>query len=223
MEARIPRSRVSVALLTPYYRVSGQLGVTAAGLAGLANDQTDSFLELESAALFRLHRPQEMVAQFPVWSVVKSRVIAVLLEQKADLGRITVARAGFQHHIAYRVWAAVHGFEIFGVIESIGKFDFSAQMFQGNRQFVPLFNATVIPVLFPQLVTRSAALIFNRQMVEGMGVLSEVEDWENSEERRSGTTGGLGRTGGTGPVGRTGGTGPVGRTGGTGPMGRMGL
>jgi hypothetical protein len=199
--------------MTPYYRVNGEVAVSAAGLVGLANDQTDSYLELENAALFRLHRPQEMVAQFPVWNVVKSQIVAVLLESKANIGRISVARGGYQRITAFRVWAAVHGFEMFGVIESPGKFDFSAQLFQGNRQFIALFAATIIPVLFPQLVTRSPALIFNRQMVEGMGVLSEVDDWENSEERRTGTTGALSRSGGTGPVGRTGGTGPVGRMG----------
>jgi hypothetical protein len=171
------------------------VGVTAAGLVGLANDQTDSYIELENASLFRLHRPQEMVAQFPVWDVVKSRIVALLCEHRSDLGRITVARGGFQHAFAFRVWAAIHGFEIFGVIESPGKFDFSSQMFQGNRVYIPLFNATVIPVLFPQLVTRSPALLFNRQMVEGMGVLSEVEDWEQSEERKTGTTGPIARMG----------------------------
>jgi hypothetical protein len=195
METRFVRQKVLLSILTPYYRVNGQVGVTAAGLVGLANDQTDSYIEMENASLFRLHRPEEMVAQFPVWSVVKSRIIALLCEHRGDLGRISVARGGFQHTLAFRVWAAVHGFEIFGVIESPGKYDFSAQMFQGNRQYIPLFNATVIPVLFPQLVMRSPALLFNRQMVEGMGVLSEVGDWEQSEERKTGNTGPIARMG----------------------------
>jgi hypothetical protein len=207
MESRMPRTQVPVSLITPYYRVTGMVAVTAAGLVGLANDLTDSYIEMENASLVRLHRPQETVAQFPVWSVVKSRIVAVLLETRGDLGRISVARAGYTRQIAYRVWAAIHGFEIFGVIESPGKFDFSSQMFQGNRQFVPLFNATIIPVLFPQLVSRSPALLFNRQMVEGMGVLSEVDDKSVVEEKKTPT----GRFGGgsTGQFPRSGGsTGP---------------
>lgn len=195
MESRIPRNRVACSLITPYYRVNGQVLVTAAGLVGLINDQTDSYIELEDASLVRLHRPQEVVAQFDVWNVVKARIVAVLLEQKGDLGRITIARAGFQRHLAFRVWAAVQGFEIFGVLESPGKFDFSSQMFHGSRQFIPLFNTTVIPVLFPQLVTRAPALLFNRQMVEGMGVLSEVEEEAGTEERKPGSTGPMSRLG----------------------------
>jgi hypothetical protein len=175
MQVNIPRNEVPVSLITPYYRVSGKVGVTAAGLVGLLNDPTDSYLEMESATLVRINRPQETVAQFGSWSVVKARVLALLLEQKADIGRIAIARSGFQRVVSYRVWAAIQGFEMFGVIESPGKFDVSATLFQGNRQFVAMFNATLIPVFFPQLVTRAPALLFNRQMVEGMGVISEVE------------------------------------------------
>jgi hypothetical protein len=117
MESRSPRARVPVSLLTPYYRVNGEVAVTAAGLVGLANDQTDSYIELENTSLFRLHRPQEMVAQFPAWNVSKSRIVAILLESKADIGRLTVARGGYTRVVAFRVWAAVQGFEMFGVIE----------------------------------------------------------------------------------------------------------
>jgi hypothetical protein len=225
MDSRMPRDQVSCALFTQNYRVNGMISVTAAGLVGVVNDPTDSFIELEDASLVRLHRPQEIVAQFTVWSMVKARIIALLCEKTGDLGRITVARAGFTRQTSYRIWASLMGFEMFGVLESPGKFDFSAQMFQGTRQFTPLFNATLIPVFFPQLVTRAPAILFNRQMVEGIGVISEVE--EPVEERKPGGTGSLPRSGtgqlpygGTGPTPRTGtgqlpqgGTGPVPRTG----------
>ncbi len=209
MDSRMPRDRVSCALFTQNYRVNGMISVTAAGLVGVVNDPTDSFIELEDASLVRLHRPQEIVAQFTVWSMVKARIIALLCEKTGDLGRITVARAGFTRQTSYRIWASLMGFEMFGVLESPGKFDFSAQMFQGTRQFTPLFNATLIPVFFPQLVTRAPAILFNRQMVEGIGVISEVE--EPVEEHKPGGTGSLSR-GGTGQP-PYGGTGPIPRTG----------
>jgi hypothetical protein len=175
MQSSASRNLVPVSLITPYYRVTGKVTVNAAGLMGLLNDPTDSYVEMEDATLVRINRPQEAVAQFGSWSVVKSRILAMLLEQKGDIGRITIARSGFQRIVSYRVWAAIQGFEMFGVIEAPGKFDVSATLFQGNRQFIALFNATLIPVFFPQLVTRTPALLFNRQMVEGMGVISEVE------------------------------------------------
>jgi hypothetical protein len=197
----MPRDRVSCALFTQNYRVNGMIAVTASGLVGVVNDPTDSYIELEDATLVRLHRPQEIVAQFTVWSMVKARIIALLCEKTGDLGRITVARAGFTRQISYRIWASLMGFEMFGVLESPGKFDFSSQMFQGTRQFTPLFNATLIPVFFPQLVTRAPAILFNRQMVEGIGVISEVEE-PTPEERKPGGTGSLPR-GGTGSIPRT--------------------
>jgi hypothetical protein len=224
MESRMPRDLVSTSVITQNYRVNGMISVTAAGLVGLLSDPTDSYIEIENASLVRLHRPQEIVAQFNTWGMVKSRVLAVLCEKTGDLGRITIARAGFSRLISYRIWASLHGFEMFGILESPGKFDFSAQMFQGNRQFTALFNATLIPVYFPQLVTRAPAILFNRQMVEGIGVIGEVEEEAAAEEKRIGQTGQLGRIGtgqlsrgGTGQFPRTG-TGGLGHTGNTQPV-----
>jgi hypothetical protein len=234
MESRMPRDLVSTSVITEHYRVNGMVSVTAAGLIGLLSDPTDSYVEIENASLVRLHRPQEIVAQFGTWGMVKSRIIAVLCERSADLGRITIARAGFQRLLSYRIWASLHGFEMFGILESPGKFDFSAQMFQGNRQFTALFNATLIPVFFPQLVTRAPVILFNRQMVEGIGVISEVEEQTAADEKKIGQTGQLGRTGqlprtGTGQLSQ-GGTGQFPRAGtgqfprsGTGQIGQGGI
>ncbi len=219
MESRMPRDLVPTAVMSQNYRVNGLISVTAAGLIGVLSDPTDSYIEIENASLVRLHRPQEIVAQFDTWGMVKSRIIAVLCEKTADLGRISIARAGFQRLISYRIWASLHGFEMFGILESPGKFDFSAQMFQGNRQFTALFNATLIPVYFPQLVTRAPAILFNRQMVEGIGVISEVEEEAALEEKKIGGTGQLHR-GGTGQL-PTGGTGQFPRAG-TGQFPRTG-
>jgi hypothetical protein len=218
METRLPRDLVPTSILTQNYRVNGLMSVTSAGLIGVLSDPTDSYIELENVSMVRIHRPQEVVAQFSVYGMVKSRIHAVLCEKTADLGRITIARAGFQRLISYRIWVSLHGFEMFGILESPGKFDFSAQMFQGNRQFTSLFNATLIPVFFPQLVTRAPALLFNRQMVEGIGVISEVEEEVAAEEKKIGGTGQLSRTG-TGKLSRTG-TGQLQR-GGTGQIPRI--
>jgi hypothetical protein len=217
MESRMPRDLVPTSVITQNYRVNGLISVTAAGLIGVLSDPTDSYIEIENASMVRVHRPQEIVAQFTTYGMVKSRIIAVLCEKSADLGRISIARAGFQRLISYRIWASLHGFEMFGILESPGKFDFSAQMFQGNRQFTALFNATLIPVFFPQLVTRSPAILFNRQMVEGIGVISEVEEQAAAEEKKIGT-GQLSRTG-TGPLSRIG-TGQLSQPGGTGQIPR---
>jgi hypothetical protein len=235
MESRMPRDLVPASILTQNYRVNGLMSVTAAGMIGVLSDPNDSYIELENASIVRIHRPQEVVAQFNVYGMVKSRIHAVLCEKTSDLGRITIARAGFQRLISYRIWASLHGFEMFGILESPGKFDFSAQMFQGNRQFTALFNATLIPVFFPQLVTRAPDLLFNRQMIEGIGVISEVEEQVAAEEKKIGGTGQLSRTGtgqlkrtGTGQFSRirTGQLGPSGAgqppAGGTGPYPRAG-
>ncbi|MFN2297423.1 MAG: hypothetical protein ACK2UB_01145, partial [Anaerolineales bacterium] len=77
METRLPRDLVPASILTQNYRVNGLMSVTAAGLIGVLSDPTDSYIELENVSMVRIHRPQEVVAQFNVYGMVKSRIHAV--------------------------------------------------------------------------------------------------------------------------------------------------
>ncbi len=174
MDSKLISTHVPVELITPHYRVKGKIPVSSSGVIGVLNDTSGSSIEVVEVWLARLHRPAETVARFESWDAVKSQLVAVLLEQRSDLGPPSVARGGFGRLVSYRVWAGLKGFEMFGVMESPGKFNFAETIFQGHRDFIPLYNATLIPVFFPQLVSRAPVLLFNRQMVEGLSVISKA-------------------------------------------------
>lgn len=174
MEGKPILGHVPVELITPHYHVKGKIAVTSAGLIGAINESSGSSIEILDAWLSRLHRPGETVARFDAWEAVKHKLVAVLLEQRTDLGPPSIARGGFGRMVSYKVWASMEGFEMFGVMEAPGKFSFAEFMFQGSRHFVPLYNATLIPVFFPQLVSRAPVLLFNRQMVEGLSIISKA-------------------------------------------------
>ncbi|MGD0575094.1 MAG: hypothetical protein ABSB61_06970 [Anaerolineales bacterium] len=174
MEGKPILGHVPVELITPHYHVKGKIAVTSAGLIGAINESSGSSIEILEAWLSRLHRPGETVARFDAWEAVKHKLVAVLLEQRTDLGPPSITRGGFGRMVSYKVWASMEGFEMFGVMEAPGKFSFAEFMFQGSRHFVPLYNATLIPVFFPQLVSRAPVLLFNRQMVEGLSIISKA-------------------------------------------------
>ncbi|MGA2111712.1 MAG: hypothetical protein ABSG98_06125 [Anaerolineales bacterium] len=174
MEGKPLLAHVPVELITPHYHVKGKIAVTSTGLVGAVNESTASSIEISEAVVARLHRPGETVARFDTWEAVKDKLIAVLLEQRTDLGPPALTRSGFGRMVSYKIWASLEGFEMFGVMEAPGKFSFAEFMFQGHRHFVPLYNATLIPVFFPQLVSRAPVLLFNRQMVEGLSIISKA-------------------------------------------------
>lgn len=174
MEGKPILGHVPVELITPHYHVKGKMAVTSAGLIGAVNESTGSSIEITEATVARMHRPGEVVAHFETWEAVKDKLIAVLLEQRNDLGPTAITRAGFGRMVSYKIWASMEGFEMFGAMESPGKFIFADFMFQGHRHFVPLYNATLIPVFFPQLVQRAPVVLFNRQMVEGLSIISKA-------------------------------------------------
>jgi len=174
MEGKPILGHVPLELITPHYQVKGKIAVTSLGLIGALNESTGSSIEITEASVARLHRPAEIVARFDTWEVVKDKLIAVLLEQRNDLGPPAITRAGFGRMVSYKIWASLEGFEMFGVMEAPGKFIYADFMFQGHRHFVPLYNATLIPVFFPQLVSRAPVLLFNRQRVEGLSIISRA-------------------------------------------------
>jgi hypothetical protein len=48
-------------------------------------------------------------------------------------------------------------------------------MFEGDRIFVPLFTAELTAILFPNVRAESAAMLFNRNMVDTMALLPREE------------------------------------------------
>ena len=82
------QTHVSAELITPHYRVKGKIPVSSSGVVGVLNDTSGSSIEVVEVWLARLHRPAETVARFESWEAVKASIVAVLLEQRSDLGPV---------------------------------------------------------------------------------------------------------------------------------------
>lgn len=166
-EPKTPSQRLIPAdFLTSGYRIVGKIMVPASGIMGLMNDATNSFTEVVDAKLARLHMPTKLVDHFEVVRLVKAQVFAVCLSRREDLGPQALARGGYVRVTDFPIRVTSQVFELEGILEWAGRFDFSTIMVEGTREFVPLYAGTLTAILIPTLKIESAALLFNRRHVD---------------------------------------------------------
>ena len=164
---------VPVDVLTTSYRVVGKMMVSNTGLIGLLNNPNSSFVEIHDARLARIHMPTKLADHFEVIRLTKKHLLIVSLNRREDMGAQSLARGGYATIKQYQVLVTMQNYESEGFIEWQGRFDFRVLMSEGTRDFVPLYNAKVTGVLIPTLKIQSAVMLFNRDQVDLLGLLSQ--------------------------------------------------
>jgi len=150
-------------LLTDSYRIVGQLNVTSGGVLGVLCDPTSSFLEINDANLARIHAASKLVEQAPLVRVVKQHVSAVCLGRREDVGPYASPRSGYVRMQRHPLRITTPTYELDGVLEWAGRFDFVALMAEGASDFFPLFDVTMGAILFPPVLIQAPAALFNRR------------------------------------------------------------
>jgi hypothetical protein len=166
-------------ILTSGYRVVGKIMVASQGAMGIMNDPTHSALEVNDARMARLHMPTKLVDHFEIVRMMKKQVHAICMPRREDLGPHALVRGGYTSVVEYPVRITTSMFEIDGTMELPGRFDFTALMAEGSREFVPVFNATLTAILIPNLRVESAGMLVNRRLVDIMALLNQRVKPEN--------------------------------------------
>lgn len=167
-------------ILTSGYRVAGKIAVTTHGAMGFLNDPTHSTLEIHDARMARLHMPTKLVDHFELVRTMKRQVHAICLPRREDLGPQALVRGGFTNVIEYPLRITTSMFEVEGVMELPGRFDFARLVTEGTREFLPIFNATLTAILIPSLRVQSAGILVNRKMVDLIALLGQRAKPENT-------------------------------------------
>lgn len=160
-------------ILTSGYRVVGKIMVTTHGAMGMMNDPTRSAMEVNDARLARLHMPTKLVDHFEMVRMLKKHVYAVCMARREDLGPHAIVRGGFSSVIEYPIRITTQMFEIEGIMELPGRFDFTSLVTEGSREFLPIFNATLTGILIPSLRVESAGMLINRNQIDLMALLNQ--------------------------------------------------
>ncbi len=147
--------------------------VTTHGAMGMLNDPTRSAIEVNDARLARLHMPTKLVDHFEIVRMLKKHIFAVCMARREDLGPHAIVRGGFSSVIEYPMRVTTQMFEIEGIMELPGRFDFTSLVTEGSREFLPIFNATLTGILIPSLRVESAGMLINRNQVDLMALLNQ--------------------------------------------------
>jgi len=166
---------VSVEIYTSSHRVLGRVTPGATGLFSYLNIPTTSIVEVDGAHLNRLHQPGRLVSRYTAMWLVKREIVTVLVSSRVEIGSVSIVRGGFTTTVPHWVHILLGGYELRGLYEAPGKFNAGATLFEGDRIFVPLYNAELTAILFPNVVARSPALLFNRDMVDSVALLPKEE------------------------------------------------
>lgn len=166
---------ISAEIYTTSHRILCRLNPGPTGLFSYLSIPTRSTVEVEGAHLTRLHQTGKMVARYNTLWLAKREVVAILLSGRGELGPTAGARGGYLTTVSHRVHIMLGGYELQGSVETSGKFDFDALMFEGTNIFVPLYEAELTAILFPNVRAASPVLLFNREMVDAIGQLPKEE------------------------------------------------
>jgi len=159
--------------LTHSYRIVGEIRVSSAGLMGLINDPTTTYLDIQNARLARIYMPNKLLECFQLLRLVKKQVLAVCLTRREDIGPQAQARMGFARVTSFPVFLSTSVYELSGTLEWAGRFDFSAIITEGPREFIPLYEASLRASLIPSVIIEAPALVFNRGFVEALGLIEQ--------------------------------------------------
>jgi len=164
---------LAATVLTASYLTVGKLMATSTGIMAMLNDPTRSAMEVHDAKLARIHMPTKLVDHFELTRMMKSHIYAVCMARREDLGPQALVRGGYTSVTEYPVRLTTQMFEIEGVMELPGRFDFTNLMTEGTREFIPIFNATLTGILIPNLRVESAGMLVNRLQIDLIAMLNQ--------------------------------------------------
>jgi hypothetical protein len=152
--------------LTSSHYVFGQVKATNRGLYSILGDTNTSFMEVYDASLARVQTTDSIINYTPMMWVVKNQIVAVCLNKREYIGPITLARGGYTQIYEYPIQITTTVYELHGIVEWPGRFEFSALMAEGTNTFIVMRNAILVSTLFPKLRIERPAMLFNRRYLD---------------------------------------------------------
>jgi hypothetical protein len=162
---------ISADFYTTSHYIFGQTRVVNAGMMGILGDPNTSFLEVSEASIARVQDPDKVINYSPLTWVVKKQLVAVCLPKRDYVGAQSLMRAGYQRVFEFPVQITTANYELQGLIEWSGRFDFSALMAEGTNPYIVIFDAVLVSTLFPKLRIESPVMLLNRTFLDSLVVM----------------------------------------------------
>ncbi|MEA2007760.1 MAG: hypothetical protein U9O54_01450 [Chloroflexota bacterium] len=131
-------------------------------------------MKIKNVTMARIHMPDKLVKEVDTLRLVKDQIHLICLQRRQDVGPQALARGGFDRVQNYDIEITTPAYEYEGMLEWAGRFDFSTVMVEGIRNFVPIYDARIRAVLFPNVKIKSPAVLFNRKQVATLLALQQA-------------------------------------------------
>ena len=166
MVSPIANRLIPAEILTSSHYIFGQIKVIQSGLVGMLSDTTNSYLEINDASIAPIHKPSSVMNYTTQLYMVRSEVAAVCLSKREYMGLQGVMKGGFQRLFPYPVQISTRTYDISGIIEWSGRFEFSALLTEGTSHFIIISDATLTAPLFSEVKIESPVILINRSFLE---------------------------------------------------------
>ena len=166
---------IAVEIFTTSHRILGRVAAGSGGLYSHLNLPTQSYTEIHSGYLSRLHEPGKIPTEHSKLWITKREIVAVLLNARGDIGSIGASRRGYSSRVLQTIRVVLGGYELTGQISSAGSFNYGSMLFEGDALFIPLYDAELKAVLFPSVQADAQALLFNREKVDAIATIKDAK------------------------------------------------
>jgi hypothetical protein len=82
------------------------------------------------------------------------------------MGLQGVMKSGYQRLIPYPVQISTRTYDVTGMIEWSGRFEFSALITEGTSYFIIVYDATLTAPRYPEIKIESPVMLLNRSFLE---------------------------------------------------------
>lgn len=178
----MPANPISVEIYTASHRVLGRVDPGSGGMYTFMNDRTRSIVEVEGAHLSRLHQPARLVARYPTLTLNKRNVAGMLLSNRSELGSVSMTRHGYSTVRSHWVHVLLPGYELRGMLETMGRLEMSTIFTESDVVFTPLYHAQLEAILFPDIEASGPALLFHSGRVTAMTPMRREDIPEDAPE-----------------------------------------
>ena len=166
MVSPIANRLIPAEILTSSHYIFGQIKVIQSGLVGMLTDMTTSFIEINEASIAPIHKPSSVVNYAPQLYMVRSEIAAVCLRKRDYMGLQGVMKGGYQRLIPYPVQISTRTYDITGLLEWSGRFEFSALITEGTSYFIIVYDATLTAPRYTEIKIESPVMLLNRSFLE---------------------------------------------------------
>jgi hypothetical protein len=153
-------------ILTSSHYIFGQIKVIQSGLVGMLTDMTTSYIEINDASIAPVHKPSSVVNYAAQLYMVRSEIAVVSLRKRDYMGLQGVMKSGYQRLIPYPVQISTRTYDVTGMIEWSGRFEFSALITEGTSYFIIVYDATLTAPRYPEIKIESPVMLLNRSFLE---------------------------------------------------------